>query len=254
MADVFEKRLRRAEFLAKEWPFAAELLRLFIGLTEVQQEMFDRGEHPDAHRSDDPFAAYSRLLEVVRTRAPAPLAERAREMDPGYLADLVQRMSSGDHRGDPVELFFVRVLEFPELHSSEGRRLFGEYLKDHASSGTCPMCDLPPLLSVLREDKQAETVRRTLLCPRCSNEWDFARVVCPSCNEEKPEKLPRYTAQEIPWMRVEACDTCRKFLKSVDLALNWDADPVVDELASTPLDVIAAEHGYVKIAPNLAGI
>jgi hypothetical protein len=34
---------------------------------------------------------------------------------------------------------------------------------------------------------------------------------------------------------------------------NWDAEPVVDELASTPLDVIAREHGYTKIAPNLAG-
>ena len=72
--------------------------------------------------------------------------------------------------------------------------------------------------------------------------------------EEKPEKLPRYTAQEIPWMRVEACDSCGKYLKSVDLTLNWDAEPVVDELASTPLDVIAHEHGYAKIAPNLAGI
>jgi formate dehydrogenase maturation protein FdhE len=55
-------------------------------------------------------------------------------------------------------------------------------------------------------------------------------------------------------MRVEACDSCGKYLKSVDLTLNWDAEPVVDELASTPLDVIAHEHGYVKIAPNLAGI
>ena len=64
----------------------------------------------------------------------------------------------------------------------------------------------------------------------------------------------RYTAQEIPWMRVEACDSCKKYLKSVDLTLNWEAEPIVDELASTPLDVIAREHGYTKIAPNLAGI
>jgi FdhE protein len=111
-----------------------------------------------------------------------------------------------------------------------------------------------PLASVLREDKQADTVRRSLLCSLCGAEWGFPRVLCPACREERPDKLPRYTAQEIPWMRVEACDTCGKYLKSVDLTQNWEAEPLVDELASTPLDVIAREHGYTKIAPNLAGI
>ena len=121
-------------------------------------------------------------------------------------------------------------------------------------SGTCPFCGKAPAVGVLREDKAAETVRRSLICSLCSLEWDYPRVMCPGCHEEKPEKLPRYTAQEIPWMRVEACDTCKKYIKSVDLTLNWDAEPVVDELASTPLDVIAHEHGYTKIAPTLSGI
>ena len=109
-------------------------------------------------------------------------------------------------------------------------------------------------MSVLREDKAAETVRRSLVCFYCFLEWEFPRTLCPSCPEDKPEKLPRYTAQEIPWMRVEACDSCKKYVKSVDLTLNWEADPIVDELASTPLDVIARDHGYAKLTPNLAGI
>jgi formate dehydrogenase maturation protein FdhE len=46
----------------------------------------------------------------------------------------------------------------------------------------------------------------------------------------------------------------QKFVKSVDLTINWDAEPIVDELASTPLDVLAHEHGYTKLATNLAGI
>jgi FdhE protein len=79
-------------------------------------------------------------------------------------------------------------------------------------------------------------------------------VVCPRCREERPEKLPRYTAQEIPWMRVEACDTCRTYLKSADLTVNAHVEPVVDELASVPLDVIAREAGYSKLAANLAGV
>ena len=66
--------------------------------------------------------------------------------------------------------------------------------------------------------------------------------------------MPRYTAQEIPWVRVEACDSCMKYLKAVDLTKNPDAEPIVDELASTPLDIIARERGYTKLVPNLAGV
>lgn len=119
--------------------------------------------------------------------------------------------------------------------------------------GRCPACNRPPLVSILREDKSAETVRRTLLCSGCLGEWDFPRVVCPECREERPEKLPRFTAEEIPWIRVEACELCRKYLKSVDLSKHPEADPLVDDLGSTPLDIIARERGYSKISPNLAG-
>ena len=121
-------------------------------------------------------------------------------------------------------------------------------------SGRCPICRVPPTAGVLREDKQAETLRRTLLCSLCTTEWDYPRVLCPNCAEESPEKLPRYTAQEIPWIRVEACDSCGRYLKSVDLTREPEAEPWVDELGSTPLDLIARERGYAKIAPNLAGL
>jgi FdhE protein len=250
MSDVFEKRLRRAEVLRKEWPFASEILDLFSGLTKVQNEMLDRLQHRGPVENQ-PAENFRRLLDLVRSSAPAPLADRAKGMDISDLGALEQRVAAGEPL-DPAETFFWRIIEQP-LTMSVVRPANLQPSADPPSA--CPFfCELPPLVSVLREDKQADTVRRTLLCPRCCNEWDFPRVLCPSCKEEKPEKLPRYSAQEIPWMRVEACDSCGKYLKSVDLTLNWDAEPVVDELASTPLDVIAHEHGYTKITPNLAGI
>ena len=95
---------------------------------------------------------------------------------------------------------------------------------------------------------------RSLLCSLCSLEWGFPRVLCPGCREEEPEKLPRFTAQEIPWLRAEACDTCGRYLKAVNLTRNPEAVPIIDELASTPLDVLANGEGYVKLEPNLCGI
>ena len=49
--------------------------------------------------------------------------------------------------------------------------------------------------------------KRFLLCSLCFNEWEFRRLLCPNCGEEDKDKLPVYTAEEFPHIRVEACDT-----------------------------------------------
>jgi formate dehydrogenase maturation protein FdhE len=58
---------------------------------------------------------------------------------------------------------------------------------------------------------------------------------------------------EIAHVRLDVCDTCRTYLKGIDLAKTGLAVPVVDELATTPLDLWAREHGYVKLQINLLG-
>jgi FdhE protein len=52
-------------------------------------------------------------------------------------------------------------------------------------------------------------------------------------------------------VRVECCDTCRNYIKTVDLTRNGLADPVVDEIASIPLDLWAQKQGYTKLQVNL---
>ncbi len=238
MSDVFDDRIRRAAHLEQEWPFASDLLRFCGKVWSLQREPLPA----------ELFVA--RLVNLILQAGPPDLARQA-----GALPDLdaaLKRYADGEVSENPVPEFVYRRLE--EREWIEKNRRVGESTFEGKSSGKCPACLEWPIVSVLREDKNAETVRRSLICRRCSREWDFPRVLCPSCDEEKTEKLPRYTAQEIPWIRVDACDTCKKYIKSVDLTLNWDAEPIVDELASTPLDVIAREHGYTKITPNLAGI
>jgi FdhE protein len=78
-------------------------------------------------------------------------------------------------------------------------------------------------------------------------------MLCPGCGEEDRDKLPVYSAAEFPHIRVEACDTCRRYIKAVDLTRDGNAVPEVDELAALTLDLWAAEHGYEKLAPNLFG-
>jgi FdhE protein len=255
MPDPFDQRIRRAEALEKEWPYAAEILRFFRSLTALQAEAFERFSAVSAPpRTTDLHPLVTPLLRIVERDGPAELARStAKALEIGTFTQGLMECVAGKRPEDPGLELVLKTLLLPFLLALRKRR-GAAFEPDSETPKVCPSCKHPPLVSLLREDKLADTVRRTLICSLCSFEWGFARVLCPNCGEDRPEKLPRYSAQEIPWMRVDACDSCKTYLKSVDLTLNWAADPVVDELASTPLDVIAGEHGYAKIVPNLAGI
>jgi FdhE protein len=95
---------------------------------------------------------------------------------------------------------------------------------------------------------------RSMVCSFCLAEWNFRRIICPGCGEEDNRKLPVFTASDFDYVRVECCDTCKTYIKGVDLTKNGRAEPVVDELASAPLDLWAREHGYAKLQSNLLGM
>ena len=116
----------------------------------------------------------------------------------------------------------------------------------------CPFCSRKPLLAVLRP--QGDGGRRSLVCGFCLTEWEFRRIVCPGCGQEDHAKLPVYTAESFPYIRVECCDTCQTYIKSIDMTKNGLAEPLVDELASVPLSLWAEERGYSKLYPNLLGM
>ena len=136
---------------------------------------------------------------------------------------------------------------------------YAEYLADytahppiHATPPICPLCLSKPLVGVLRPE--GDGGKRFLICSLCATEWAYRRIVCPGCGEEDVHKLAVYSAKEIAHVRVEACDTCHQYIKTVDLTKDGNAVPVVDELATIALNLWAADHGYAKIQTNLLGI
>jgi FdhE protein len=134
-----------------------------------------------------------------------------------------------------------------------------ELLRSHAplrpnqlTRALCPFCNRRPGIGVLRP--MGDGAARSLVCSFCLGEWQFRRIVCPGCGEENDQKLPVFTAAEFDSIRVECCDVCKTYIKTVDLATNGRAEPIVDELASAPLDLWAREHGYAKLQSNLLGM
>ena len=135
---------------------------------------------------------------------------------------------------------------------------FAEYLAERTNSSTesspplCPFCGSKPQLAVLRPE--GDGGKRFLVCSLCATEWVFRRVLCPNCAEENKDKLPIFIAKEFDYVRIDACDTCRTYIKSIDLTKNGNAIPVVDELATVSLNLWAQENNYQKLQANLFGV
>jgi len=113
----------------------------------------------------------------------------------------------------------------------------------------CPFCMRKPCVGALRP--LGDGGQRSLICSFCLAEWEFRRIVCPGCGAEDPAKLPVYSAEELPHMRVEACDSCKSYIKTADLTRSALGHPVVDEIAAVALDLWAQMKGYTKLQANL---
>ncbi len=198
------------------------------------------------------LSSFPGFLALVEKQAPARLAEVARDLThspASHWSDLLNHSwSIVEPPSDPEEFL---ALAFLQPYAEFVRSRVPLHLEGY-SHALCPFCSRKPALAVLRP--LGEGARRNLLCGFCLCEWEFRRIVCANCDEKDHAKLPVYTAAEFPHIRVECCDACRTYLKSVDLSKNGNADPLVDELASVPLDLWAQEHGYAKLRPNLLGM
>jgi FdhE protein len=262
----WQKRIQRAGFLADRHPFAREILGFYIHLARFQEDLYTRLEKAslDGRASvagppelPELLASFSAFLRVVEKHGPAvfaKLAEGLARRPPPEWGDLLNLAwerglsSSSDHAIDPNEFLAMSFLQpYAEFVRTRAPLQLEGYT--HA---LCPFCSRKPGLAVLRP--LGEGARRNLLCGFCLCEWEFRRIVCAGCGEENHAKLPVYTAEEFPYIRVECCDTCHSYLKSIDLSKNGLADPLVDELAAVPLDLWAQEHGYAKLRPNLLGM
>jgi len=118
-----------------------------------------------------------------------------------------------------------------------------------STPNTCRLCGALPVLGILRPE--GDGAKRSLLCGFCSTEWNYRRLLCPHCNESDETKLPVFIADQFPHIRTEACETCRTYLRTIDLTKDGHAIPPVDDLAALPLALWALEHHYSRLNPNL---
>lgn len=266
--DPWQRRIQRAEELGGRYGFAAEILRFYVAIARFQQRLAGELAKMSAGRaSSDPnrfaqplprelagrFESFLSVVEAngtgVLRAAAGELRERGRGPQVELLSAFWDETEKGALPSGPKD-FFARAFLQPHaeqirLQSKSRPVLPGE----SATPYVCPFCGRKPGFGVLRP--AGDGGRRSLVCSFCLAEWEFRRIVCAACGEENYLKLPVYSAEDLDHVRVEACDTCKSYIKTVDLTKGGLAEPIVDELASIPLDLWAEERGYAKLQRNL---
>jgi FdhE protein len=263
-ASLWDQRIQRAAHLANSYGFAAEILDFYREVALFQRSLFTFLESSEYASAEDPdrlpddwdsfvlLPRFQPLLQIVERKGPQPLAREARELS-----------EAGPERwGEVVNQFWEPSDELREAHAHDFFALallqpYAEYLSRRARSwanytlAVCPFCSLKPALGILRPE--GDGAKRSLLCSLCLTEWEYRRIICPACEEQGVEQLPIYTASDFEHIRVEACDTCKTYIKTIDLTKDGRAVPIVDELAAIPLTLWAQEKGYSKLQANLLG-
>lgn len=288
----YEARIRRAQELAAKYPFAAEVLGFYRQLASFQHTFYKQlraaATKQPALIPADPFRSsldlvplmpqFPEFLHLLESAGTPQIAEAARRLSVqgaaawiAFLGDFwsagrLQRQGSGESGEDEsaangtlesgsqsaefLTAFILRAFLTPcaELFAPAAPVA-------SQSAGTqdvCPRCDSAPLVGVLR--REGDGAKRFLLCSFCLQEWDYRRILCPACGETEERKLPVYVAEQFPHIRVETCETCKSYIRSIDLTKDGHASPIVDDLAAIPLSLWAAERGYTRLQPNLLSI
>jgi FdhE protein len=283
-AGPYADRRRRTLELLTRYEFAHELLDFYGALLGVQEQAYDAAGSTRPQARD--LVAYvsemvvPSVVDVTLAAGPPKLREavalRLESTDPGEIV----AAWVGNEDQVPVDRYLARASVGPVLEAlgpDVAASCIGVRDPRH-----CPTCGGPAQLSyfaVPGEDLAAGG--RFLLCARCQRSWGYARMTCPGCGEDASSRLPIFNEEGtvsgergsvvrglegrlgdrgkaehtavFPHVRIEACDTCRHYLLSVDLLADPAAVPLVDEMSALPLDLFAREKGFSKITPNLMG-
>lgn len=247
------------------FPFATDILGFYVVVTRFQRAHYGYIRQARQESSLSPhfrdtldlsflLPQFSSFLKIVKEAGPTQLSSAAEQLAAETEFQWAARLRSFWQHAElealtPEETFFARAFlqpyaEFVAERLSDSNRQGG--------SAICPICESGPVVGVLREEQLG--ARRSFICSLCAHEWTFPRSVCPGCGEDRNDALAVFTSEYFEHVRVEACDTCKCYIKTVDLTRNGLAVPIVDELASVPLTLWADQRGYTQLHSNLLAI
>jgi formate dehydrogenase maturation protein FdhE len=103
----------------------------------------------------------------------------------------------------------------------------------------CALCGSEPDFAVI-----TPAAERHLICSRCALRWKFESLTCPYCRNSDRARITSFATPDGQY-RVYACDECHRYLKAYDgRRATRPVMPLVDGVATLPLDAYAMQRGY----------
>lgn len=259
--DSWDGRIKRATDLAKKEDVVKELLTFYAALLRVQKDTYQYLQSKNwviSGNLEEDLLIFrpqiTNLLQAVESHGSQEIAEEARKLSSASDHDLSTMLLDYWHSPSDTQ-FFAKAFLQPYAQWLAETKTYPRNKGRSATANRCPFCGGAPQLSFLQNEQvTGESGNRDLLCSTCLQSWPFRRVACVNCDEERPEKLCYFQTKDFEHLRIESCDSCRHYLKGIDLTRLGLAVPLVDEVAGAALDLWAHEQGLTKIELNLIGL
>jgi FdhE protein len=241
--DGWARRAARARALAVAHSAVADTLGFYAALAELQGRV-----------AAGLFADVPTFAEQIAGIAPPPLADALHALkstDADWRQAIDTYWKSGGREPadlDHVQQFLIEAWLQPVAEAAN-RGAGTEPDGERPLSLQCPRCTGIPVVALLRE--RGHGAQRSFVCGVCLAEWTTQRLVCPDCGESTFDKLPVFRADTLATARIDACDTCRTYIKTIDLTRDGNAEPIADDIATVALDLWAREQGYRRARLNL---
>jgi formate dehydrogenase maturation protein FdhE len=276
----WNRRRNRAVTLVKQQLHATEVLQFYVKLLDLQEPIYRRsliaywldevqaqGDHLPLICLDalpftslrSAFVRFLRGLSVIVPKRLEPLTKNLIEAPQEFLVYLLTNVAQREDLDtaasemgcdSPQLEFFARAYLQPLIEAIGSRCNKGSATWQQAK---CPHCGWPPHLATLSDELEIKG-RRLLICSLCSCEWPFPRTTCANCLETNPDDLTHHVSESLPYIRIEICQQCQHYLKTIDLREHGLAVPIVDDLASFELDLWCKEQKLTKTQRNLLAL
>jgi FdhE protein len=221
------------------------------------------------------------LDESVASRKP-PLAPEAHDRDPAWRQSLLVLLDSLDHnpmpKGSATAINELRLSSTDAIEAQAhdflcssidssaavktlyvaaalqvyftlaAASLRAPLLRLLPDRGACPCCGSTPVSGLITASGRTPGTRY-LYCSLCSTAWNHVRAVCITCEGTGALSL-RGIEGDSGAVKAEVCDDCHTYAKMLYQAKDMRIDPFADDLATLGLDMMVAEAGWARHAPN----
>ena len=196
------------------------------GLATILDDMADASV-PDAAR---------RVATALRQRSPQDVESLAEAfLDSRVPAD---RVGEALYVAAALQVYFTRLAA--SLPTGALRLL--------PQRGLCPCCGSTPVTGLVTASGRTPGTRY-LTCSLCATAWNHVRAVCITCGGSRRVSLKCIEGGSSA-IKAEACDDCHTYAKMLYQAEDTKVNAFADDLATLALDVLVAEAGWARHAPN----